>query len=32
MHVEFFDIGKIRSDELIEKAHQDPYGTQVKNY
>lgn len=31
-HVESFDIGKIRSDELIEKAHQDPYGTQINNY
>jgi len=31
-HWEKFDISKMRSDDLIEKAHQDPYGVQVKNY
>lgn len=32
LHWEQFDIGKKRSDELIEEAHRDPYGVQVKNY
>jgi len=27
-----FDSQKIRSDNLIEEAHKDPYGVQVKNY
>ncbi len=32
LHREQFDISKKRPDELIEEAHRDPYGVQVKNY
>ena len=32
LHREKFDTSKKRSDELIEEAHRDPYGVQVKNY
>ena len=32
IHIEKMDKSKIRSDELIEEAHRDPYGVQVKNY
>ena len=31
-HLERFERGKMRSDELVEDAHRDPYGVQVKNY
>lgn len=31
-HREGFERGKMRSQELIEQARQDPYGVQVKNY
>ncbi len=31
-HMEKYDISKMRSDSLVEKAHKDPYGVQVKNY
>ncbi|MBN1835635.1 MAG: nitroreductase family protein [Spirochaetales bacterium] len=31
-HLERFDASKLRSDELVEEAHRDPYGVQVKNY
>jgi len=32
VHWECFDKSKMRSNELIEEAHKDPYGVQVKNY
>lgn len=32
LHWEQYDPRKTRSDELIESAHQDPYGVQVKEY
>jgi 5,6-dimethylbenzimidazole synthase len=31
-HQERYDQSKMRSDELIERAHRDPYGEQVKEY
>jgi nitroreductase len=31
-HLERYDSSKTRSDELIERAHRDPYGEQVKEY
>lgn len=31
-HQERYDSSKMRSDELIERAHRDPYGEQVKEY
>jgi 5,6-dimethylbenzimidazole synthase len=32
LHRERFDPDKVRPDSLIEEAHRDPYGVQVKNY
>jgi nitroreductase len=32
VHRECFEKSKMRSNELIEEAHKDPYGVQVKNY
>jgi len=31
-HLERYDSSKTRSDEVIERAHRDPYGEQVKEY
>ncbi len=31
-HEERFDRGKLRPQDLVERAHRDPYGVQVKNY